>query len=57
MEELVRLRVELSRLLESAAEARAKGEDAQADELVQGAMRLSEEVAALEQPNTAPAKP
>jgi hypothetical protein len=56
MEQLVRLRVELSRLLESAAEARARGEDAQADEFVQEAMRLSEEVAALEQPDTAEKK-
>jgi hypothetical protein len=57
MEELVRLRVEVSRLLEGAAEARAKGDDAQADELVQEAMRLSKEIAALEQPVVALRKP
>jgi hypothetical protein len=54
MEERVRLRVELSRLLESAAEAHAKGDDPQADELVEEAMRLSEKVATLEQLDMAP---
>jgi hypothetical protein len=54
MEELVRLRVEVSRLLEGAAEARANGDDAQAGELVQEAMRLSKEIAALEQPDIPP---
>jgi hypothetical protein len=57
MEEVVRLRIEVSRILELAAEARAKGDDAQTDELVQEAMRLSEEAAALEQTDLAPRKP
>jgi hypothetical protein len=54
--DLVQLRVEISRLLTLAAKARAEGDTAQADKLMERAMQCSAEVAALERASEVPPK-
>jgi hypothetical protein len=55
MEEVVRLKIEVSRLLELAAKSHGKGDNDHATELVQQAMRLSRQAAI--QSDIAPLRP